>query len=699
MRWLPFIVLCTILQAQDSLNFLVNHTDGPEIRRQFPEYRKRLANEALAVRRRAVEQIRTPQDLAARRAYIRERILAEIGGLPERTPLNPQVVGVIDRDDYRVEKVVFESQPRFFVTASLYLPKRGTGPWPGVLFPLGHEEGSKSHHAWQHVLVSLAKKGYVALAWDPVGQGERVQMYDEDFGESKVVQSTTEHTILGLQCLLAGDALARYTIYDGIRALDYLLSRPEVDKGKIAVTGNSGGGTHTSYLAALEDRIHVAAPSCYITSWGRLLDTIGPQDAEQCFPGFLADGLDHGDFLLAFAPRPFLVLSAIRDFFSIQGARRTFAEARDVYARMNSEANVSMFEADDGHGYTKPRRLAAYQWFARWLQDGSDADGEPEIRLATEEELWCTKTGQVATSLGGETVHSLNQKRVDQAKAARPRVTTELVQKLIGFEKPAASVNIRDFGEIRREGYRIQKLVYESEPGIPVPAALFVPEAPAGRKPAIIYVHGRGKAAARADLEALVQAGNLVLAIDARGLGEMRAINDENGSDWSRYFGDYDATMTAVLLRKTLVGMRAVDIARGVDLLAARADVDPTRISGIGVEAGAVPLLHAAVLDPRISKVAVQGMLLSYESVVRRRIHRGVFEQVIPGVLKAYDLPDLAAAISPRPVFIADAVDPVGNLVLPAETGSLYKTATILRRRPEDTAATLFRAMLGGAAQ
>ena len=140
-------------------------------------------------------------------------------------------------------------------------------------------------------------------------------------------RSTTEHTILGIQCLLAGDSLARYTIWDGMRALDYLLSRPEVDASRIAVTGNSGGGTHTAYLAALDDRIHVAAPSCYLTSWRALLETIGPQDAEQDLLPWIGNGLDHADFIYAFSPKPYLVLSAIRDFFSISGARATYKEA------------------------------------------------------------------------------------------------------------------------------------------------------------------------------------------------------------------------------------------------------------------------------------------------------------------------------------------------------------------------------------
>jgi hypothetical protein len=411
-------------------------------------------------------------------------------------------------------------------------------------------------------------------------------------------------------------------------------------------------------------------------------------------PGFLADGLDHADFPLAFAPKPFLMLSAIRDFFSISGARKTFSEAHEIYTRVDAAPKMAMFEADDGHGYTHPRRLAAYSWFARWLQDHDTQETEPAIHQATEEELWCTKTGQVATSLGGETVQTLNRKRADQAKAARPPVTPEVVRSLTGFERPAGPVAVRSFGQTNGAGYRIEKFVYESEPGISIPAVLLLPERQANRNPAIVYVHGRGKAAARADLEALAKSGQVVLAIDARGWGETQTLSDENGSDWPRYFGDYDAAMTAVLLRKTLVGMRAVDIVRGVDLLVARKEVDSARISGIGVGAGAIPLLHAAALDSRIRAVALEKMLQTYESVVTRGIHRGVFEQVVPGVLKAYDLPDLAAMMAPRPVWIIDPADPMGNAVSLTETAGLYKNAKVVRRRAEDTPTTLYRAML-----
>ncbi|MGI8782192.1 MAG: alpha/beta hydrolase [Acidobacteriota bacterium] len=674
-------------QQSEELDFISTLEDFRNARGTLPAYVNRIARGLLEDRERTVAGLTTPQQIAERKTYIRERMLAALGGLPARTPLNARTVGVLERDNYRIEKVIFESQPRFFVTGNLYLPKNGRGPYPGVLFPLGHELGGKSYPVWQQMLGSLASKGYAAFTWDPLGQGERVQIYDPDLGESKLRYSTTEHTILGIQCLLAGDNLARYTIWDGMRALDYLLSRPEVDATRIACTGNSGGGTHTAYLSALDDRIHVAAPSCYLTSWGRLLDTIGPQDAEQNLPPWIGDRLDHADFVYAFSPKPYLILSAIRDFFSISGARATHAEAKRVYQVFGAPEKLSMVEADDGHGYSKPRRMAAYRWFGRWLKGADDQAPEPEVVIATEEELSCTDSGQVATEFGGETVSTLNRQRVEQISRNRRKLSgaedltayqeeiRKQVRRLSNFELPKDVVPVRRYGEIQRPGYRIEKLVYESEPGIVVPALLFVPDTGQARKPAIVYVHGRGKSAEAAGggpIEQLVKAGIVVLAIDTRGSGETRVRETPQNTDFRPHFGDFDSTMTALLIGKPLVGMRALDVSRGVDLLSARPEVDSARISGFGKEAGAVPLLYAAVLDDRIRKVALEGMLISYQSIASRSIHRQVFEDVVPGALKFYDLPDLVAALAPRTVWIVNGVDPLGQPVGLAEVRKQY---------------------------
>jgi len=677
-----FILSCgftAVAQESEKLDFLHGLDEYDDIQRMLPEYMNHEAQALISARKRSID-VATPEALARRKAYVRERILHAIGGLPERTPLNARTVETLERDGYRIEKVIFESQPHFYVTANLYLPARGSGPFPAILYPLGHELGGKSNPTWQQMLVTLARRGYVALTWDPVGQGERVQIYDEDLAGSKLRGSTTEHTIQGTQCLLTGTDIARYTIWDGMRALDYLLSRKEVDPSKVAVTGNSGGGTHSTYLGALDDRIKIVAPSCYITSWHWMMKTIGPQDAEQVFPGWLGDGLDYPDFIYAASPKPFLMLSAIRDFFPIDGARETFREAKQF-------VNLRMFEADDGHGYSHPRRMAAYDWFSRQFRDKEDTTAEVPVTPETEEALFCTSTGQVATSLGGESVFTLNRARAEKLRQARTQPADarslaawqakvrEAAIRRSGYQAASGAAVSTGYGMLRREGYRIEKLTYESEPGIVVPALLFVPDAGPARRPAVILAIGEGKAESAKEAGELAQSGVTVLSVDLRGMGETRALTDANDSEFARYFGDYNSGMSAILMNRSLVAMRARDILRGVDVLLARDDVDPTRLSGIGKDSAAVPMLYAAVFDQRLRSISLQGMVLSYDAVVTTRMHRNVFEQIVPGALIDFDLPDLVAAIAPRAVWISDSTAPAGAPVTHAEMVKTYSSS------------------------
>ena len=667
-----------IAQQSDDLNFASGLEQFHSIRRMLPSYLNNIGFRMLGERKRGVEHLATIEDVNKRRSYVREQILKDLGGFPDRTPLNARVVGVLERPEYRIEKVIFESQPHFYVTANLYLPKTGHPPYPAILYPLGHERGGKTNPTWQQMLGSLATKGFVALAWDPVGQGERLQIFDEDLRESKVGNSTTEHTVVGTQCMLVGDHLARYTVWDGMRALDYLLSRKEVDPARIGLTGNSGGGTHTAYIAALDDRIQVAAPSCYITSWHLMLDTIGPQDAEQTFPLWLQEGLDYPDYLYAFAPKPYILLSAIRDFFPIAGARETFAEAEKVYSAIGVREKLGIFEADDGHGYNKSRRLAAYDWFGRWLKGARDTDPEPQIEMATPEELRCTATGQVSTSLGGESVFTLNQKRLAQLKASRLTRPAELpgkVREVIRYEPLSGPLQVTSYGAITRSGYRIEKLIYESEPGIFVPSLLYVPDAGASKKAAVLMVTGDGKAASASEAEQFAASGTVVLSIDMRGTGETRVDTDVNSREFDRYFGDFNDTMTALLVGKTMAGMRALDISRGVDVLTSRTEVDANQVYGYGKDEGALPLLYAAVLDGKIRRVMLDGMLVSYESVVNSRVSRRILEGVAPGMLKYYDLQDLVAAMAPRDVWIVNGADPMGHELPASEVTNEYRRA------------------------
>jgi cephalosporin-C deacetylase-like acetyl esterase len=670
----PFLLALLLLrplsaQTAEELNFTTAIGELRDMPQRFPAWLQSEAGKYLASRPR----LENAAAVKARGARFRQQLLDNIGGLPERTPLNAKTVGVIERENFRIEKVIFESQPKFYVTASLYLPKRGTGPYPAILFPLGHEAGAKAHEAWQYVLGSFATKGFVALAWDPAGQGERSQFYDPDLRASRLAASTREHTMLGVQCLVTGDSIARYTIWDGIRALDYLVSRSEVDPERVGVTGNSGGGTHTAYLAAIDDRLKVAAPSCYITNWTRLLAQLGPQDAEQNLPPFLNLGYDFPDFLYAFAPKPYLILSAIRDFFPIGGARATFAEAQRVYDSLGVADKLKMVEADDGHGYTLPRRLAAYSWMSKWLKGQEDDGVEPKFPLASETELQCTKTGQVSTSLGGESIFTLNRKRASQPHGAQGQVL-EAARKLSGYQSIAGVPTVTGYGTLRKKGYRIEKFVYESEPGISIPAVLAIPEGGSGKRQAVIYVDGRGKAQVAPKLEGWMTQGTIVLAIDTRGFGEGQ-LPETRSSENSQWFGDASSISAALLIGKTMAGMRALDIVRGVELLASRADVNADSVKGIGIGRASVPLLYAAAFDPRIHSLELEGMLMSYRSVVDSRLHRHVFEQVLPGVIRHFDLPDLVAAIAPRTVLLREFVDAMGDPAPAEMVTKLYGAA------------------------
>ncbi len=253
------------------------------------------AAKAFEARRARVAALRTPEDVAHRQHDLRTRFVEALGGFPEKTPLRTRVVGVEARDGYRIERVIYESRPDHHVTAVFYLPA-GTPPFPAVLIPCGHDVNGKAAVSYQRACILLARHGIAALCYDPISQGERWQRVDSE-GKALGSGNTNEHTMIGIGALLVGRNTASYRVWDGIRSLDYLASRPEIDANRLGCSGCSGGGTLTSYLMALDDRIAVAAPSCYITSLERLFATLGPQDAEQNINGQVAFSMDHADYL------------------------------------------------------------------------------------------------------------------------------------------------------------------------------------------------------------------------------------------------------------------------------------------------------------------------------------------------------------------------------------------------------------------
>ena len=399
-----------------------------------------VALEQLQTRQNLIAGLKSAEDWRRRQAEVKAALARVLGPFPERTPLNARVTRTIDKADFRIEHIVFESRPNFYVTASLFLPRKLSGKAPAVLNVIGHTDIAFRSPFYQHLILNLVRKNFIVFAMDPIGQGERLQYFDPQLGRSLIGGATSEHSYLGKQCFLTGDSAANYFTWDGIRAIDYLQSRPEVDPERIGVTGISGGGTQTSYISAVDERVKVAAPANYICGLRRLYESIGPQDGEQNFNAGVLNGLDHADFLEVRAPRPTLMLATTRDFFSIQGARETYQEARKAFEALGAPDHLAMTEDDAGHDYTKKNLEALYAFFQKHLQNPGDP-GDQEVDLLTMEELRITPTGQLIGSLEGETVFSINRKRAEDLLRALEKSRSVLDSHLSQVLKEARRIS------------------------------------------------------------------------------------------------------------------------------------------------------------------------------------------------------------------------------------------------------------------
>jgi cephalosporin-C deacetylase-like acetyl esterase len=638
------------------------------------------AQKAFDARRATVATLKTPDDVQKRQKELRAKFVAALGGFPEKTPLNARVVDTDQRDGYRVERVIYESRPDHHVTANLYLPE-GKGPFPAVLMPIGHSAEGKAADSVQRGAILLATNGLAALAYDPIGQGERRQLLD-DQGRPAISNSTSEHTMAGVGALLIGRNTASYRIWDGIRSLDYLASRPEIDANRLGCTGCSGGGTLTSYLMALDERIAVAAPSCYITSLERLFATIGPQDAEQNITGQVAFGMEHSDFLTLRAPKPTLICAASRDFFDIQGTWTSFREAKRVYGLMGHAERVDLVESDSGHGFPRSQREVMLRWMRRWLLKIDDAPTEGAIAVAKESELRCTRTGQVLEDFKGKSVFGLNA--ACEAELAKGRARTrdrdvllKDVARLTGVRLPVAAAKMTEAGAVKRDGYVIRKLVFETEPGVKVPGLLFE----LGRGPLVIYADGAGKSAAAAPggpIEKMAKDGARVLALDLRGMGETAPGQPAAGKP--NYFGaDFYEAFVALHLDRPLLGQRVTDLLAVVAKMAVESD--DIRLIGVGSAGPAA--LHAAALEPRLKGLTLEGALVSWSAVVRTPVSHDQLTNVVPGALAVYDLPDLAATLAPRPLTIRKPADPTGKPLHRGAADEAYKPVRAAYARAE----------------
>jgi dienelactone hydrolase len=619
---------------------------GPGAPRPADMLRDHLRRQALAaldVREAEFEKLKTPEQVEDWQRQRRDVFLSALGRFPERTPLRARVTGEARFADYRIEKVIFESQPGFFVTGILYLPLT-PGPHPAVVHPTGHNEKAKAYELYQRASIIFARNGIACLCYDPIGQGERRQFLD-DQGKPRPA-ATHEHNLLGMSCALLGHSLARTMIWDGIRAVDYLESRADIDRGRIGCVGISGGGTLTSYLGALDSRIAVAAPGGYLTGFRRLLETIGPQDSEQNLWHQVGRGLDHADYVLMRAPRPTLIMAATRDFFDIGGTWRLFRDAKRTFGRLGFPEHVEFIEADATHGFPVEHRVGSVRWFRRWFLERDERVSEQDVSVQPEGQLLCTPGGQTLRLPAARSLLDLNHaaetKLAERRKALwrDPEAARSEVRRISGIRALEAipEPEVEFLETLRRPGYTIRKLLLKPEPGILLPGLLFEPPVPTGSP--VLYVRGAGKhvdAQPGGVIEARVRGGHRVLAVDLRGMGET-ARREGDSREWS----------LAHLLGQSLVGLRAEDVLTSARWLIwlAGANVPPTLVA---VDTATIPALHAAAVEPQLFlRVELKSEIQPWAKVVHSPLGASQSAGIVFGALQAYDLPDLVGSLAER---------------------------------------------------
>ncbi len=666
--WLILFAVFMPMQAQDDVNLFNYWKFYSDAENSLYKYFCSVAFEQLDTRKTEINKLKTKEDWKERQAMVREKLLEIIGPFPEKSPLNARITGVIKRDGYRVEKVIYESLPGYYVTAALFIPDKVRGRSPAILNAIGHSTQSFRRGLYQHVIINLVKKGFVVLTYDQIGQGERLQYYDKELGKSRF-PSTSEHSYPGAQCLISGYSPEKFFIWDAIRGIDYLITREEVDPERIGMTGLSGGGTSTAYTAAIDDRILAAAPTCFITNYKYLFKSIGPQDAEQNLFHFTGEGLDHPDLIELRAPKPTLIVGTTRDFFSIQGLRETYFEAKKAFRAYGKEDYLQKSEGEYTHGFVKNNNEATYAFFQKYL-DNPGVPTDEDVTLIPAEELQITETGQLATSLKGETIYSLNKKIVEKQVSAleflRINTTNHLskvsnaVIKYSGFSYPEEFGKKIFSGRYINKGYKLEKYLIPGSGDYMLPLALFIPIRK-NNKEAILLLHEKGKDfAANNDSTAkqLVANGYTVLLGDLPGIGELGPGYLKGDAYIDRV--SYNLWFSGILTKKSIVGLRTEDIIRMIHFIKTSFpdyySISAVSVSGLGSE-----LLHAAYFDKEIQKIGLIQPFLSFSGIaLEHNYHAEFILSSVAGAIEEYDLPDVMAGLCPRKILIINPLSANG---------------------------------------
>jgi Acetyl xylan esterase (AXE1) len=511
---------------------------GPRIT-SFLQYQAEQAWREDDDRQKAWDAIHDQRELLKTQDELRQKLLQMIGGLPAvKTDLHPQITGRIQMDGFSIEKLIFQSLPGVYVTALVYVPDDHSKKHPAVLVPAGHASDGKFHY--QSLSQRLVGRGYVVISWDPVGEGERSQFWDATAGKSRYNLVCGEHAVIGNLAYLAGANLARWEIWDGIRAVDYLLTRPEVDGERISITGTSGGGFQATLIAALDERIKVAVPSCYISALPmRIYNRIfadPDSDPEQDLFGMTSNGVDHPGLLLLMYPRPVLVAAAVLDFFPIEGTRKTVREVRRLYERFDRGDRIALVEGYHPHQFSLENQEAALDFLDHFNQMPV-RHGLPPVKELTDRALQCTRTGQVVLDYSDtRSLMVVIREYYDEHKTGPRRslakeyygdkysgVKEWQVSEYTGVPGGQEQITWEAMGSSNSDSVSIDRYMLRHSKLLEMPL-LYIHKSAADKRTVLLWFSERGKATAEdwPEIKKYVDEGYDMVSFDFRGLGETR---------------------------------------------------------------------------------------------------------------------------------------------------------------------------------
>lgn len=678
-----------VARAQKSIAY-------PQYSQMLPDYLAQLARQAYERRNAAISRLTGAAAIGGRQRWVRETFWQLTGGEPERTPLNARKLGEFDRPGYRLEKVLYESRPGLHVSANLYVPSVGKPPYPGVLFQMGHSLNGKAADPYQKCCQGLARRGYVVLAFDPMGQGERTYYPKPGGTVTRLSSADDEHTTPGRQMLLTGDTATRFQVWDAVRSLDYLAAHPMVDSTRLGSTGQSGGGTLTMLLTAVDDRLAAAAVSSGNTENFACAGFSSPgstDDAEQNLIGSGPLGFDRWDLLYPMAPKPLLVLVSARDFFGtyspsyLASGREEFEKLKRIYAVMGAADRLAWAETPLPHGLSYFMRVQVYKWFERWLRGSSErVEAEPQVHPEPEEMLRVGPTGNVVRDFGSKTPFGMARERAGSKRPGN-RKAAELLR-LLGVDDLQPQ-GFETLARVPAEGCEVAAVQVRSSGNVSVPAWLFTPGQRSAVRTAFVLFEPGGRNARWQEgglYHELAAAGCVVCAADVRGIGELTPELGRGNPHYTRsHEGEEDYAWASLLLGKPLLGQRVTDM-----LAIVRAVRGDSRLSGGKLVVAAlgkmtVPALFAAALEPGIESLYLAGGLVSYSSVLDSEEYSQPFANFLPGILGETDLPFVAAAMDGRRLTIAGAVDGSGRKLSIDEVRRAYSSTPAVNVKQEAT--------------